>query len=102
MACVYCISTMKFMAILLVIGLPDLFTGHVRSRRFPPFRLRRRRESSTLCTRAPQGALFLRAASRFDGDQLSNPVGTFLFSGASFMPAASAIVSISAAKSLFR
>jgi hypothetical protein len=34
--------------------------------------------------------------------QLSNPVGTFLFSGVSFMPAASAIVSISAAKSLLR
>ncbi len=34
--------------------------------------------------------------------QLSNPVGTFLFSGSSVMPAASAIVSIRAAKSFCR
>src|SRR5215470_9584839 len=34
--------------------------------------------------------------------QLSNPVGTFLFSLSSFMPEASAIVSISAAKSFCR
>ena len=94
---------MKFTAILLVMSLVDQLSGHVRSRRFPPFRLRRRRESSTLCTRAPQGALFLCAQHVFGGaDQFSSPVGTFLFSDASFMPAASAIVSISAAKSLFR
>ena len=34
--------------------------------------------------------------------QLSSPVGTFLFSDLSFMPAASAMVSISAAKSFLQ
>src|SRR5262244_4645861 len=43
------------------------------------------------------------AASRGElGRQLSSPVGTFLFSLSSFMPDASAIVSISAAKSFCR
>ena len=37
-----------------------------------------------------------------DDKNHSNPVGTFLFSEVSFIPAPSAIVSISAAKSLFR
>ena len=37
----------------------------VRSRRFPPFRLRRRRESSTLCTQGPaRGPLFLSRAQK--------------------------------------
>src|SRR5581483_8255067 len=40
----------NFTGILLVVIVPDRLSGDVRSRRFPPFRLRRRRESSTLCT----------------------------------------------------
>jgi hypothetical protein len=52
---------MKFTGNLLVGDTPARFTQTVRSRRFPPYRLRRRRESSTLCTRAPQGALFFNA-----------------------------------------
>jgi hypothetical protein len=48
----------KFRANLLVTSQRDRLSGYMRSRRFPPIRLRRRRQSSTLCTRAPQGAPF--------------------------------------------
>ena len=62
MTCPLCITSMKFMPILLVIGTPCDLSGIVRSRRFPPFRLRRRRESSTLCTQGPaRGPFFILA-----------------------------------------
>src|SRR5215468_2513744 len=58
--CLFCITSMKFMSILLEIDAPCDLSGDVRSRRFPPFRLRRRRESSTLCTQGPaRGPFFV-------------------------------------------
>jgi len=55
---------MKFTANLLVIEAQDRLSEHVRSRRFPPFRLRRRRESSTLCTQGPARGPFFATGIR--------------------------------------
>jgi hypothetical protein len=56
---------MKFTAILLVMTKRGRFSGRVRSRRFLSLSLTAVDESSTLCTRAPQGAPFLAPPSRW-------------------------------------
>jgi len=56
-----------------------------------------------MCTsKGPRKRPFFRPWSPLPTENHSSPVGTFLFSEVSFMPAASAMVSISAAKSFCR
>lgn len=88
----------QFTANLLETAARCRLTAIVRCRCFPPFWLETAVRILHLMHTGPARGPFF---ARGDDPQVSNPVGTFLFSDVSFMPAASAMVSASAAKSFW-